>query len=145
MIRELLPPETGLAFEAMRALRTDLGDEPTLVRRVDETQRPRPRPARLARGRGRPPTASTSTPAWSSRRITSRVTSISRPGGVRYRVPVASIQRASKTSKSAEAVAEAVRMHRLREDARRPMSVNLAEGIALSHKLMRFVGATRLH
>jgi hypothetical protein len=36
-------------------------------------------------------------------------------------------------------------MHRLREDARRPMSVNLAEGIALSHKLMRFVGATRLH
>jgi hypothetical protein len=38
---------------------------------------------------------------------------------------------------------EAVRVQRLREDARRPMSVNLAEGIALSHKLMRFTGAAR--
>jgi hypothetical protein len=35
-------------------------------------------------------------------------------------------------------VAEAVRVQRLREDARRPISVNLAEGIALSHKLIRF-------
>ena len=26
-----------------------------------------------------------------------------------------------------------------------PMSVNLAEGIALSHKLMRFTGSARLH
>ena len=34
--------------------------------------------------------------------------------------------------------AEAVRVQRLREDAQRPMSVNLAEGIALSHKLIRF-------
>jgi hypothetical protein len=41
------------------------------------------------------------------------------------------------------AAAEAVRVRRLREDARRPMSVNLAEGIALSHKLMRFTGAAR--
>ncbi|HEY7255762.1 MAG TPA: GNAT family N-acetyltransferase [Solirubrobacterales bacterium] len=39
MIRELLPPETGLAFEAMRALRTDLPDEGTFVRQVDEIQR----------------------------------------------------------------------------------------------------------
>ncbi len=39
MIRELLPPETGLAFEAMRALRTDLADEATFVQRVDEVQR----------------------------------------------------------------------------------------------------------
>ena len=39
--------------------------------------------------------------------------------------------------------AEAVRVRRLREDARRPISVNLAEGIALSHKLMRFTGAAR--
>jgi hypothetical protein len=39
--------------------------------------------------------------------------------------------------------AEAVRVRRLREDARRPLSVNLAEGIALSHKLMRFTGAAR--
>jgi hypothetical protein len=38
---------------------------------------------------------------------------------------------------------EAVRLQRLREDAQRPMSVNLAEGIALSHKLMRFTGAAR--
>ena len=39
--------------------------------------------------------------------------------------------------------ANAVRVQRLREDARRPISVNLAEGIALSHTLMRFVGAAR--
>jgi hypothetical protein len=38
---------------------------------------------------------------------------------------------------------ESVRRRRLREDARRPMSTNLAEGIALSHVLMRFVGAAR--
>lgn len=38
-IRELLPPETGLAFEAMRELRTDLGDERSFVRQVDEVQR----------------------------------------------------------------------------------------------------------
>ena len=41
------------------------------------------------------------------------------------------------------AAAEAVRLKRLREDARRPLSVNLAEGIALSHKLMRFTGIAR--
>jgi hypothetical protein len=39
--------------------------------------------------------------------------------------------------------AEAVRVQRLREDARRPLSVNLAETIALSHKLMRFAGSAR--
>lgn len=39
------------------------------------------------------------------------------------------------------AAARAVRVGRLREDARRPLSVNLAEGIALSHKLLRFTGA----
>jgi hypothetical protein len=44
---------------------------------------------------------------------------------------------------SAAAQAEAVRVQRLREDAQRPISVNLAEGIALSHKLMRFTGAAR--
>jgi GNAT superfamily N-acetyltransferase len=38
--RELLRSETGLAFEAMRALRTDLGDEQSFVQRVDEVQRP---------------------------------------------------------------------------------------------------------
>jgi hypothetical protein len=43
---------------------------------------------------------------------------------------------------SAEA-AEATRLRRLREDGRRPLAVNLAEGIALSHMLMRFTGAAR--
>jgi hypothetical protein len=38
---------------------------------------------------------------------------------------------------------EATRRRRLREDAARAISVNLAEGIALSHKLMRFAGAAR--
>jgi len=40
LIRELLPPETGLAFEAMHALRTSLAGEDDFVRRVDELQRP---------------------------------------------------------------------------------------------------------
>jgi GNAT superfamily N-acetyltransferase len=40
VIRELLPPETGLAFTAMRALRTDLADEQSFVRQVEEIQRP---------------------------------------------------------------------------------------------------------
>jgi GNAT superfamily N-acetyltransferase len=40
VVRELQPPETGLAFEAMRALRTDLADEEAFVRIVDEDQRP---------------------------------------------------------------------------------------------------------
>jgi hypothetical protein len=44
---------------------------------------------------------------------------------------------------SPAAKAEAVRKQRLREDAQRPISVNLAEGIALSHKLMRFTGIAR--
>jgi GNAT superfamily N-acetyltransferase len=39
-VREILPPDTGLAFEAMRALREHLVDEAAFVRRVDELQRP---------------------------------------------------------------------------------------------------------
>jgi hypothetical protein len=54
-----------------------------------------------------------------------------------------SSQRARKPSKDAAAEGEAVRLRRLREDAGRPMSVNLAEGIALSHQLMQFTGAAR--
>jgi len=46
-------------------------------------------------------------------------------------------------SEKAAAQAKAVRRQRLRSDAQRPMSENLAEGIALSHQLMRFVGAAR--
>jgi hypothetical protein len=52
--------------------------------------------------------------------------------------------RACEAAKDAATDAEAVRARRLREDAARPMSENLAEGIALSHKLMRFAGAARL-
>jgi GNAT superfamily N-acetyltransferase len=37
---ELSPPETGLAFGAMRALRTALVDVDAFVRHVNETQRP---------------------------------------------------------------------------------------------------------
>jgi hypothetical protein len=44
---------------------------------------------------------------------------------------------------SVAAKGEAVRVQRLREDAQRSISANLAEGIALSHKLMRFTGAAR--
>ena len=51
-------------------------------------------------------------------------------------------RRKEGTHTSAE-TAEAERVRRLREDARRPLGVNLAEGIALSHKLMRFTGAAR--
>lgn len=40
VVRELMPPETRLAFRAMRALRTQLADEESFVRRVDELQRP---------------------------------------------------------------------------------------------------------
>lgn len=39
MIRELVPPQTGLAFAAMQALRTDLADEASFVNEVDETLR----------------------------------------------------------------------------------------------------------
>jgi len=58
---------------------------------------------------------------------------------------VESTKRTSKPLKDAATEAETVRLNRLREDARRPMSVNLAEGIALSHKLMRFTGSARPH
>jgi hypothetical protein len=45
------------------------------------------------------------------------------------------------TNSTGPSDAEAVRLKRLREDGRRPLSVNLSEGIALSHMLMRFTGA----
>jgi len=53
------------------------------------------------------------------------------------------MERPAKATLSPAEAAEAVRVRGLREDARRPLSVNLAEGIALSHKLMRFTGAAR--
>jgi hypothetical protein len=54
------------------------------------------------------------------------------------------VRQREKAALSPAEAAEAVRVRRLREDARRPLAVNLAEGIALSHKLMRFTGAARL-
>lgn len=53
------------------------------------------------------------------------------------------MKRRNRESSSSTEVAEAVRVQRLREDAQRPISVNLAEGIALSHKLMQFAGTAR--
>lgn len=39
-LREIAPPDTGLAYRAMRALRPDLSSEQEFVRLVDELQRP---------------------------------------------------------------------------------------------------------
>jgi hypothetical protein len=68
-----------------------------------------------------------------------------RPAPLRYRVAMASIRRTGEYSRSPSTAGEAVRIQRLHDDARRPMSVNLAEGIALSHKLIKFAGAARRH
>jgi len=48
------------------------------------------------------------------------------------------MKREGRKGVSPVAASEAVRVQRLREDAGRPISENLAEGIALSHKLIRF-------
>jgi hypothetical protein len=53
------------------------------------------------------------------------------------------VDEAPKQAVSAVVKADAVRVQRLREDAQRSLSTNLAEGIALSHKLMQFTGAAR--
>jgi GNAT superfamily N-acetyltransferase len=39
VIREVVPPDTGLVFRAMLALRASLGDKEEFVRAVDEVQR----------------------------------------------------------------------------------------------------------
>jgi hypothetical protein len=62
---------------------------------------------------------------------------------LRYRVFVASIQQPGETTPSPAAAAEAVRVQRLREDAQRPMSVNLAETIALSHALLKMAASAQ--
>ncbi len=54
-----------------------------------------------------------------------------------------SIQQPGETSKGPAAAAEAVRVRRLREDAQRPMSVNLAETIALSHALLKMAASAQ--
>ena len=38
-LREILPPDTGLAFPVMQALRPQFSDEAEFVRRVDDVQR----------------------------------------------------------------------------------------------------------
>jgi ribosomal protein S18 acetylase RimI-like enzyme len=40
MIREVLPPDTGLVHEAMRPLRPQFADRAAFVARVDDVQRP---------------------------------------------------------------------------------------------------------
>jgi GNAT superfamily N-acetyltransferase len=40
MVREIVPPDTAQAFEAMRALRPQYEDEPSFVALVDEVLRP---------------------------------------------------------------------------------------------------------
>jgi hypothetical protein len=50
-------------------------------------------------------------------------------------------RRSDQAAKDAVKAAEEVRIRRLREDAQRPMSVNLAETIALSHTLMEVSAA----
>jgi hypothetical protein len=62
---------------------------------------------------------------------------------LRYRFFMASIQQPGEASKNAAAAAEAVRVQRLREDAQRPMSVNLAETIALSHALLKMAASAQ--
>ena len=62
---------------------------------------------------------------------------------LRYGVRMASLEPTRKASTDAAVAANAVRVQRLQSDARRPMSVNLAETIALSHQLLQFAGAAR--
>jgi hypothetical protein len=50
-----------------------------------------------------------------------------------------------KAKSDAAAEAEGVRVRRLREDAKRPISVNLAETIALSHRLIKIAGSAKPH
>jgi hypothetical protein len=52
-------------------------------------------------------------------------------------------QQPGQASKDPAAAVEAVRVQRLREDAQRPMSVNLAETIALSHALLKMADAAQ--
>lgn len=61
---------------------------------------------------------------------------------LRYFVSMASIQHREE-GRDAAAEAEAVRLQRLREDAKRPMSVNLAETIALSHALLKMAASAQ--
>ncbi len=65
---------------------------------------------------------------------------MTRPAGAIAAVACQAMQRQRAKSKP---IGDAVRARRLREDGRRPMGTNLAEGIALSKMLARFTGAAR--
>ena len=53
-------------------------------------------------------------------------------------------ERAAKSGASDQwALNEVVRARRIRDDAKRPMAVNLAEGLALSEFMSKFKGAAR--
>jgi hypothetical protein len=66
----------------------------------------------------------------------------SRPG-LRYGIRVRSIEQPKTPVDNRAGDSESVRLRRLRKDAERPLSVNLAEGISLSHQLMQFTDAAR--
>jgi hypothetical protein len=60
-----------------------------------------------------------------------------------YRFGMAATHQPAAAPKDAAAEAEAVRRRRLREDAQRPMSVNLAETIELSHALLKMAASAQ--
>jgi hypothetical protein len=49
-------------------------------------------------------------------------------------------QKPAKPRVDASQALDPIRVRRLRHDAKRPIAKNLAEGIALSHALLRFAG-----
>jgi hypothetical protein len=51
----------------------------------------------------------------------------------------------ARARSSSAAANEAARVRRLREDAGRPLSVNLAETIALSHRVIKMAEAAKQH
>ena len=60
-----------------------------------------------------------------------------------YRFDMAGTHQPGAASRDAAAEADAVRRQRLREDAKRPMSVNLAETIELSHALLKMAASAQ--
>lgn len=110
-----LPPRTGTSFEDVRKR---LGTEPGTLADFEAENGP-----------VRPPDGDQYLRRPESRRATV--------------LAMESSQRASKPPKGAAAEAEAVRLSRLRQDAQRPMSVNLAETIELSHALMKMADSAR--
>ena len=83
---------------------------------------------------------------FSNRQPTTRISTASGSTGSMLfrRAGAATISVGMKRNENTAAeIAEAVRVKRLREDARRPISVNLAETIALSHALLKMADAAQ--